>query len=148
MWRNLAIHFILMVILGSARSLRWQFWMSTIGRSGSIIQFLSFCVGVDYDRWSLSVSLSGVITNTGIQRQWLVNCEEGSIYTPFWLPSNERKVTRPHFSVIYAITSPYFRKSMKWVLIWFFDLTFPFICNLLRGNRVPNLSLFFVSKSK
>lgn len=39
-------------------SLRWQFWMSTIGRSGSIIQFLSFYVGVDYDRWSLSVSLS------------------------------------------------------------------------------------------
>lgn len=32
--------------------------------------FLSLCVGVDYDRWSLSpVSLSGVITNTEIQRQ-------------------------------------------------------------------------------
>lgn len=32
--------------------------------------FLSLCVGVDYDRWSLSpVFLSGIITNTEIQRQ-------------------------------------------------------------------------------
>lgn len=32
--------------------------------------FLSLCVGVDYDHWSLSpVFLSGVITNTEIQRQ-------------------------------------------------------------------------------
>lgn len=31
----------------------------------------------------------------------------GSIYTSFWFLSNELRVTRWHFSVIYVITSPY-----------------------------------------
>lgn len=71
--------------------------------------FLSLCVGVDYDRWSLSpVSLSGVITNTEIHAEAMIaDLWSGSIYTSFWFLSNELRVTRSHFSVIYVITSPY-----------------------------------------
>lgn len=72
---------------------------------------------------SLSLSLSRV----SLQTQEYRGNEEGSIYTSFWLLSNELRVTRPHFSVIYAIISPYIRKSMKWVLVSFFNLTFFFI---------------------
>lgn len=69
--------------------------------------FLSLCVGVDYDRWSLSpVSLSGVITNRDTEAM-IADLWSGSIYTSFWFLSNELRVTRSHFSVIYVITSPY-----------------------------------------
>lgn len=70
--------------------------------------FLSLCVGVDYDPLvSLSCFSLGCHYKHRDTEAMIADLWSGSIYTSFWFLSNELRVTRWHFSVIYVITSPY-----------------------------------------
>lgn len=97
--------------------------VAAIGRSGfcHCVWVLTMIAGLSLSCFSLGCHYKHRDTEAMIADLW-----SGSIYTSFWFLSNELRVTRSHFSVIYAITSPYFRKSMKWVLI----LIFPCHCFL------------------